>query len=259
MRVDPQTLATGYRSSKIVGSPVSNENNETVGTIDDLIITPGGQAPYAILSVGGFFGPRHEICRTAFHVSKDRRQESRPSWRHERRLYRAFPTSNTIPTAEIAVARVKEQGPATPPEAPLKGRGLSSYCWLRGTHAQVDTGRPFAASPARKARRATPIRAGLALPPHYRAPADQNPTLDPDITLAQYRNDHGACSRCTAAIERVRVVWPRRHMPLKRPFRFSTKARLASFASSEFCRMPPAFEVRTIVVFSKCIVRARRA
>ena len=56
MRVDPQTLATGYRSSKMVGSSVSNENNETVGTIDDLIITPGGQAPYAILSVGGFLG-----------------------------------------------------------------------------------------------------------------------------------------------------------------------------------------------------------
>jgi hypothetical protein len=56
MKVDPQTLATGYRSSKMVGSSVSNENNETVGTIDDLIITPGGQAPYAILSVGGFIG-----------------------------------------------------------------------------------------------------------------------------------------------------------------------------------------------------------
>ena len=56
MKVDPQTLATGYRSSKMVGSSVSNENNETVGTIDDLIITEGGQAPYAILSVGGFLG-----------------------------------------------------------------------------------------------------------------------------------------------------------------------------------------------------------
>src|ERR1044072_7806566 len=56
MKVDPQTLARGCRSSKMVGSAVSNENNETVGTIDDLIITPDGQAPYAILSVGGFLG-----------------------------------------------------------------------------------------------------------------------------------------------------------------------------------------------------------
>ena len=56
MKVDPQTLATGYRASKLVGSTVVNEANETVGTIDDLIITPGGQAPYAVLSVGGFLG-----------------------------------------------------------------------------------------------------------------------------------------------------------------------------------------------------------
>ena len=33
-----------------------NEANETVGTIDDLIVTPDGQAPYAVLSVGGFLG-----------------------------------------------------------------------------------------------------------------------------------------------------------------------------------------------------------
>jgi hypothetical protein len=56
MKVDPQTLATGYRTSKVVGATVVNEANETVGTIDDLIITPGGQAPYAVLSVGGFLG-----------------------------------------------------------------------------------------------------------------------------------------------------------------------------------------------------------
>jgi hypothetical protein len=30
--------------------------NEPVGTIDDLIVTFGGQAPYAVLSVGGFLG-----------------------------------------------------------------------------------------------------------------------------------------------------------------------------------------------------------
>jgi len=56
MKVDPQSLATGYRTSKVVGSRVVNDANETVGSIDDLIVTPGGQAPYAVLSVGGFLG-----------------------------------------------------------------------------------------------------------------------------------------------------------------------------------------------------------
>jgi hypothetical protein len=56
MKVDPATLATGYRTSKVVGSTVVNEANATVGTIDDLIVTPNEKVPYAVLSVGGFLG-----------------------------------------------------------------------------------------------------------------------------------------------------------------------------------------------------------
>jgi hypothetical protein len=56
MKVDASTLATGYRTSKVVGSAVYNEANEKVGTIDDLIVTPGDHVPFAVLSVGGFLG-----------------------------------------------------------------------------------------------------------------------------------------------------------------------------------------------------------
>jgi hypothetical protein len=56
MKVDPASLATGYRTSKVVGSTVVNESNQTVGTIDDLIVTPGEKVPFAVLSVGGFLG-----------------------------------------------------------------------------------------------------------------------------------------------------------------------------------------------------------
>jgi PRC-barrel domain len=56
VKVDPQTVATGYRVSKVVGSTVVNDANETVGTIDDLIVTPGDKVPFAVLSVGGFLG-----------------------------------------------------------------------------------------------------------------------------------------------------------------------------------------------------------
>ena len=55
-RVDPQSLATGYRVTKVVGSTVFNESNQPVGTIDDLIVTPGERVPFAVLSVGGFLG-----------------------------------------------------------------------------------------------------------------------------------------------------------------------------------------------------------
>ena len=56
VKVDPQTVATGFRSSKVVGASVVNETNETVGAIDDLIVTSNERVPYAILSVGGFLG-----------------------------------------------------------------------------------------------------------------------------------------------------------------------------------------------------------
>jgi hypothetical protein len=56
MKVDPASLATGYRTSKVVGSTVVNETNQTVGTIDDLIVTPSEKVPFAVLSVGGFLG-----------------------------------------------------------------------------------------------------------------------------------------------------------------------------------------------------------
>ncbi len=56
MKVDPATLSSGYRTSKMVGSTVVNEANETVGKIDDLIITTDEKVPYAVLSVGGFLG-----------------------------------------------------------------------------------------------------------------------------------------------------------------------------------------------------------
>ena len=39
-----------------MGSTVLNEANETVGTIDDLIVTANEKVPFAVLSVGGFLG-----------------------------------------------------------------------------------------------------------------------------------------------------------------------------------------------------------
>ncbi len=55
-QINPATLASGYRSSKVVGSAVYNEANEQIGSIDDLIVTTNDSVPYAILSVGGFLG-----------------------------------------------------------------------------------------------------------------------------------------------------------------------------------------------------------
>jgi hypothetical protein len=55
-KVDVQKVAAGYRASKVIGSSVVNEANETIGKIDDLLVTRDGKEPYAVLSVGGFLG-----------------------------------------------------------------------------------------------------------------------------------------------------------------------------------------------------------
>jgi sporulation protein YlmC with PRC-barrel domain len=55
-KVDPTTVATGFRASKVIGATVVNDHNQTIGTIDDLIVTPTEQVPFAVLSVGGFLG-----------------------------------------------------------------------------------------------------------------------------------------------------------------------------------------------------------
>lgn len=56
VRVDPGTVATGYRASQIVGSDVFNGAGETVGKVDDVIVSNDGKVPYVVLAVGGFLG-----------------------------------------------------------------------------------------------------------------------------------------------------------------------------------------------------------
>jgi PRC-barrel domain len=56
VKVDVQKLAAGYRASKIIGSAVVNDANETIGKIDDLLVSLDGKQPYAVLSIGGFLG-----------------------------------------------------------------------------------------------------------------------------------------------------------------------------------------------------------
>jgi hypothetical protein len=53
---DVQTLAAGYRASAVIGRNVVNDTDETIGKIDDLLVSPDGKRPYVVLSIGGFLG-----------------------------------------------------------------------------------------------------------------------------------------------------------------------------------------------------------
>jgi sporulation protein YlmC with PRC-barrel domain len=70
VRVDVQKMASGYRSSEIVGSSVVNQHNEKIGMVDDLIIEPSEKVPFAILSVGGFLGVGERLVVVPFDSLK---------------------------------------------------------------------------------------------------------------------------------------------------------------------------------------------
>lgn len=65
-RLDPAALATGMRASKVVGATVRNSEKESIGTIDDLILTRDTRVPVAVLSVGGFLGIGAKLVAVPF-------------------------------------------------------------------------------------------------------------------------------------------------------------------------------------------------
>ena len=56
MAVDSERLQGGRRASRVIGADIYSAENETIGSVDDLIVPPGGGQPVAVLSVGGFLG-----------------------------------------------------------------------------------------------------------------------------------------------------------------------------------------------------------
>lgn len=57
MKVDVSTMAaTGYRASKLLGFSIYNDQEETLGKLDDFIINSKAGVSVAIISLGGFLG-----------------------------------------------------------------------------------------------------------------------------------------------------------------------------------------------------------
>jgi sporulation protein YlmC with PRC-barrel domain len=55
LRVDVAAVAKGYRASKLISASVTNDKNEKIGSLDDIIIDHKN-ALFAVLQVGGFLG-----------------------------------------------------------------------------------------------------------------------------------------------------------------------------------------------------------
>ena len=59
-----RNVALGWSVKRtILGQPVYNDNNERVGSIDDIIIAPDKAISYAIVNAGGFLGlAKHNVA-----------------------------------------------------------------------------------------------------------------------------------------------------------------------------------------------------
>ena len=59
-----KVVAIGWSAKKkIMGKAVYNDNNQKIGVIDDLIVTPDRSLSYAIIGVGGFLGVgKHDVA-----------------------------------------------------------------------------------------------------------------------------------------------------------------------------------------------------
>ena len=55
LKVDVSILAKGYRASKLIGTGVTNDKNEKIGSLDDLVVDKN-RVLFAVLQVGGFLG-----------------------------------------------------------------------------------------------------------------------------------------------------------------------------------------------------------
>jgi sporulation protein YlmC with PRC-barrel domain len=53
--VDVNVVGQGYRASKLMGTSVTNEKNEKIGTLNDLVLARD-RSLFAVLEVGGFLG-----------------------------------------------------------------------------------------------------------------------------------------------------------------------------------------------------------
>ena len=55
----------------ILGKAVYNENNEKIGKVQDLIVTPDNSISYAIIGVGGFLGVGEHYVAVPVNEIKD--------------------------------------------------------------------------------------------------------------------------------------------------------------------------------------------
>jgi PRC-barrel domain len=69
-KVDVVQQASGYRASKMIGTSVVNDANDTIGKVDDVIMSADGKQAFVVLSVGGFLGMGNKLVAMPYESLK---------------------------------------------------------------------------------------------------------------------------------------------------------------------------------------------
>jgi hypothetical protein len=65
-------LDGGWRASKFIGSTVYDDQNQKIGSVDDLVMSGKDKVAIAVVSVGGFLGIGNKLVAVPFdHLSYD--------------------------------------------------------------------------------------------------------------------------------------------------------------------------------------------
>jgi sporulation protein YlmC with PRC-barrel domain len=70
MTLSDSSLQGDWRASKVVGLAVYNDNNDSVGTINDLLMDKSGNIKAVVLGVGGFLGVGEHLVAVPFDKVK---------------------------------------------------------------------------------------------------------------------------------------------------------------------------------------------
>jgi sporulation protein YlmC with PRC-barrel domain len=66
----PASFAGDWRASKVVGLNVYNDNNQNIGSINDLLMDKSGSVKAAVISVGGFLGMGAQLVAVPYDKVK---------------------------------------------------------------------------------------------------------------------------------------------------------------------------------------------
>ena len=131
-RADATTSSTAtlhqglWRASKLVGVKVYNESNESLGSINDLIVDKSGNIKNVVIGVGGFLGVGERYIAVSFDKLK---------WVNEpmRTASTTTPPTSTTPPAAGGMDSSRTVGSASTPTttttAPMSSSTSSADNW----------------------------------------------------------------------------------------------------------------------------------